>query len=238
MAAYNCGPVNVQKAVERTGYADFWELRGRNVLPKETGSYLPVILAMTIIAKNPAAHGIETIDPDPPLEYSTVEIASPTHLALIGDVLECPVSQLQELNPALLRTVAPAHFLLRVPKGKDAAVISALDMVPASYRAAWRLCRVRSGDRLAGIASRYQVSLHRLAEVNQLDGAGPEEGNLLVIPAAPKPERVLTTRQPQPRRAPASRRKRGSLAAAAKRPAAQTVASRRTTAPRQQAQVR
>ena len=55
MAAYNCGPGNVQKGIERTGYADFWELYRRNVLPKETKNYVPIILALTLIAKDAAA---------------------------------------------------------------------------------------------------------------------------------------------------------------------------------------
>ena len=45
MAAYNSGPGTVQAAVRRTGYADFWELYRRNVLPKETRNYIPIILA-------------------------------------------------------------------------------------------------------------------------------------------------------------------------------------------------
>ncbi len=55
MAAYNSGPGTVQRAVQRTGYADFWELYRRNVLPGETRNYVPIILAMTIMAKNPSA---------------------------------------------------------------------------------------------------------------------------------------------------------------------------------------
>ena len=63
MAAYNCGPGNVQKGIERTGYADFWELYKRNVLPKETKNYVPIILALTLIAKDAAHYGI-SVDPD------------------------------------------------------------------------------------------------------------------------------------------------------------------------------
>ncbi|PYQ36685.1 MAG: lytic transglycosylase, partial [Acidobacteria bacterium] len=58
MAAYNSGPGTVQAAVKRTGYADFWELYNRNVLPKETKNYVPIILAVTIMAKNPAQYGL------------------------------------------------------------------------------------------------------------------------------------------------------------------------------------
>ena len=53
MAAYDWGPGNVQKAVERTGYADFWELYRRNALPQETKNYVPIIIAAAIMAKNP-----------------------------------------------------------------------------------------------------------------------------------------------------------------------------------------
>ena len=59
MAAYNSGPGTVQSAVKRTGYADFWELYSRNVLPKETRNYVPIILAVTIMAKNPAQYGLD-----------------------------------------------------------------------------------------------------------------------------------------------------------------------------------
>ena len=54
IAAYNCGPGGVERAVERTGYADFWELRSRGAIPMETTNYVPIILAMTIMAKNAA----------------------------------------------------------------------------------------------------------------------------------------------------------------------------------------
>ena len=74
IAAYNCGPGVVEKAVERTGYADFWELRARGVLPAETTNYVPIILAMTIMEKNAAEYGLEGVQLDPPLEYDTVEV--------------------------------------------------------------------------------------------------------------------------------------------------------------------
>ncbi len=69
IAAYNCGPGNVERAVERTGYADFWELRNRRVLPIETTNYVPIILAITIMAKNPKAYDLDGVVPETPLEY-------------------------------------------------------------------------------------------------------------------------------------------------------------------------
>src|SRR5262249_38981180 len=71
MAAYNSGPGTVQAAVKRTGYADFWQLFRRNVLPKETRNYVPIILAVTIMAKNPAQYGLQDLVPDQPVPYDT-----------------------------------------------------------------------------------------------------------------------------------------------------------------------
>src|SRR5580658_7627745 len=77
MAAYNSGPGTVQSAVKRTGYADFWELYRRNVLPKETRNYVPIILAVTIMAKNPAQYGLDSVVKDKPVPYDTVKIDYP-----------------------------------------------------------------------------------------------------------------------------------------------------------------
>ena len=59
MAAYNSGPLNVARAIERTGYADFWELQKRNALPKETQNYVPIIIALALVAKDPALYGVQ-----------------------------------------------------------------------------------------------------------------------------------------------------------------------------------
>src|SRR5207244_6278641 len=83
IAAYNCGPGGVERAVERTGYADFWQLRSRNALPRETTNYVPIILAMTIMAKNAKDYGLEAIDGDPAVEYEDVALVAPTNLATV-----------------------------------------------------------------------------------------------------------------------------------------------------------
>src|SRR6202007_2548056 len=72
MAAYNSGPGTVQASVKRTGYADFWELYRRNVLPRETRNYVPIILAVTIMAKNPAQYGLTGLALEHPADYDTI----------------------------------------------------------------------------------------------------------------------------------------------------------------------
>jgi membrane-bound lytic murein transglycosylase D len=190
MAAYNCGPGCVQRAVERTGYADFWELRRLNVLPHETANYVPLIVALTIMAKNPKDYDLENLDADRPMEYETIDLDTPTSMALIADAADRPVSEIQDLNPALLKGAAPAGYQMRVPKGSLATVKMALDLVPASHRADWRIHRVVAGETLAEIAHRYSTPLAALtsanqrAALNESASEAPVAGDMLVVPAA------------------------------------------------------
>jgi membrane-bound lytic murein transglycosylase D len=184
IAAYNCGPGTIEKAVERSGYADFWVLRSRHLLPAETTNYVPIILAMTIIAKNAQAYGLDQVVPDAPIEYDTIVTTSPTNLALISDLSDTPIPELVQLNPALLRSVAPGNFEIRVPKGTAAQVTAGLDLVPTELRAASRIHRVEPGESLSAIAHLYNASTTQIAAANKLQGNDPLEGAQLVVPAA------------------------------------------------------
>jgi membrane-bound lytic murein transglycosylase D len=183
IAAYNCGPGTVEKAVERTGYADFWELRARGVLPAETTSYVPIILAMTIMEKNAAEYGIEGFQLDPPLVYDTVETTSPTSLTLVADILDLPFAELAALNPASLRGMIPENFPLRVPKGSGHQLVADLQRIPANHLDAWRMHRVGTGETLATIGKRYGVSPANIVSVNRLETAQAVEGDRLLIPS-------------------------------------------------------
>jgi membrane-bound lytic murein transglycosylase D len=170
MAAYNSGPGNVQQAVKRTGYADFWELYRRNVLPKETKNYVPIIVAMTIIAKNPSQYGLEGITPDPPLQFETLHIDYPVDLRLVAEAVDAPVDALQELNPSLLRMTTPKEggFDLRLPVGSKEKYEAAIAAIPADKRVSWRFHSVQSGDTLASIAKRYKTTTRAIAQANDM----------------------------------------------------------------------
>src|ERR1700723_124707 len=176
MAAYNSGPGTVQSAVKRTGYADFWELRGRGALPAETTNYVPIILAMTIMEKNAAEYGLEGIQMDAPLEYDTVRTDSLTGLALIADITETPLSELASLNPAALKGMLPEGHTLHVPKGMANTVSAALASIPADRRAAWRMHRVAPDETLAEIGKRYGVTPAGIMAANKLASMQPEAG--------------------------------------------------------------
>ena len=182
MAAYNCGAGAVDRAVERTGYADYWELLKRHALQKETANYVPIILAMTIMAKNPQDYGLENIDTDAAVEYDNIQLVASTNLNLIADATMQPLSVIRDLNPSLLKVVAPAGFQIHVPKGTGASAQAALETVPAQNRLAWRLHHVEAGDTLATIAKSYHLAPARIVAVNQATDS-LEAGDVLLIPA-------------------------------------------------------
>ncbi|MBZ5617393.1 MAG: transglycosylase SLT domain-containing protein [Acidobacteriia bacterium] len=193
IAAYNCGPGVVERAVERTGYADFWELRSRGVLPAETTNYVPIILAMTIMEKNAGEYGLEGLQLDPPLEYDTVEISAPTSLSLVADITDMPLSELSALNPAVLRGIAPESYSLHVAKGTGNQLAAALQLIPAEHRDSWRMHRVGVGETLAATGKLFGTTPTTIMAANHLRSPEIMEGDRLLIPAIARAEAPART---------------------------------------------
>jgi membrane-bound lytic murein transglycosylase D len=184
MAAYNSGPLTVQRAIERTGYADFWELYRLNALPKETRNYVPIILALTLIAKDPARYGIE-VDPEAPLRSDDVQPGHPIDLRLVADTIDVDLDTLRSLNPELLRLVTPddPNFVLHLPEGTSERFQSGMMAIPPEKWVSWRRHTLEEGETLSGLARQYHVEVAAIADVNGLD-AHPslEAGDKLIIP--------------------------------------------------------
>jgi membrane-bound lytic murein transglycosylase D len=190
MAAYNSGAGAVQHAVERTGYADFWELYHRNVLPKETQNYVPIILALALISKDPARYGIE-FDPEPAIKADTVKPGQPIDLRLVAETIDTDLESLRSLNPQLLRLVTPPdpEFVLRLPEGTAERFFAEIAAIPPEKWVSWRRHKVEQGETLSSIAKQYRVSPSEVADANELSAGAPlEEGQKLIIPAAARSE--------------------------------------------------
>ncbi len=187
MAAYDWGAGNVQRAVQKTGYADFWELYRRNNLPAETKNYVPEILAAIIIANHPTQYGFDDLSLDPPVLTDTVTINYSVDLRLVSDLVEAPVDELTALNPSLLRMVTPeTSFDLHLPAGAAALFNDRIGQIPETRRNSWRYHRVVADDTLASVAREYRVSESELADANQLHATDSLQGlEALVVPVAP-----------------------------------------------------
>ena len=193
MSAYNSGPLNVARAIERTGYADFWELQKRNALPKETKNYVPIILALTLIAKDPARYGIQ-VEPETALHVDEVKPGRSIDLRLVADAVDTNLETLRALNPELIRFATPndPDFVLRVPAGTAERFRAETSMIPPDKWLAWRRHRVEEGEDLASIARRYHLSALAVAEANRL-GVHDDllAGSKITIPAAAPPQGQL-----------------------------------------------
>ena len=190
MAAYNSGAGTVQHAVERTGYSDFWELYRRNVLPKETQNYVPIILALTLISKDPARYGIE-FEPEPALKADAVKPGQPIDLRLVAETIDSDLDTLRSLNPELLRLVTPADpdFVLRLPEGTAERFFAEIADIPPEKWVSWRRHKVEEGETLSAIAKQYHVQPAEIADANSLPaGSSLEQGEKLIIPAAARSE--------------------------------------------------
>src|SRR2546422_7145472 len=171
MAAYNSGPGTVQQAVRHTGYADFWELYKRNVLPSETRNYVPIIVAVTIMAKNPAQYGLDKVVPEKPVPYDAVKINYAVDLRLVAECVDSSAATLQDLNPSLFRSTTPnERFELHLPAGTKEGYLSAIAAIPSDMRVWWRYHKVAPGDTLATVARIYRSTPRAIARVNNLDG--------------------------------------------------------------------
>jgi membrane-bound lytic murein transglycosylase D len=197
MAAYDHGAGNIQRAVQRTGYADFWELYKRHELPTETQNYVPEILAAIIIANNPHQYGFDDITLDPPVLTDTVNIDYSIDLRLVSDMVGAPIDEIEALNPSLLRMTTPpdSPFDLHLPAGTATLFQDRVSLIPEAHRSSWRYHTVAAGDTLPSVAQEYHVPISELATANQLTAAAGIAGvEALVVPVAPAPEFLARTR--------------------------------------------
>jgi membrane-bound lytic murein transglycosylase D len=187
MAAYDWGPGNVQRAVMKTGYADFWELYRRNVLPGETKNYVPGIIAAIIMAKNPTQYGLDKMVPEPAVVSDTVTVDYAVDLRLVADVTNATLPEIVGLNPSLLRMTTPRDmpFDLHIPVGTSELFASRMKQIPEDKRDTWRFHVVHDGETLDAIATSFHVHASEISEENDLAANdGVDAGDELVIPIA------------------------------------------------------
>lgn len=204
MAAYNSGENRVDGAIAKCGYADFWELYRRGLLPLETRNYVPSILAIMIVSKNQKLYGLN-VRPDPPLSFEPFELPGQTDLKVVADLIGVPYEAVQDLNPELRRGASPLgqRYTIKLPKGmkkqfevayaslpeekRVRKVFVPADEIAQGYRPKYRVRvashRVGRGETLASLARRNGVSVQELARLNRMSTRGElRKGQTIKIP--------------------------------------------------------
>ena len=204
LAAYNCGPGNVNKAIRRAGGAtDYWEIY--QFLPKETRGYVPGFIAANYVMHYYCEHGICPMEAQLPATTDTIHIHKDLNLQQVAGVCNIDIEQLRSLNPQYKKDVVPGNskpYVLRLPnntvnqfidlpdsfyaykadqfqKRKTVAVKESTAKSSNSKNAKYH--KIRRGDTLGGIALKYGVSVKQLRRLNNIRGNNITAGKSLRI---------------------------------------------------------
>ena len=187
MAAYNVGSRRIDRVRRRYGKIDYWTMVKRRMLPRETRSFVPSILAALIIFRNPERYGF-WVEPDPPLQFETINLKEQVDLRVVAEEIDVRVADLFALNPELRRGITPFHdddYKLKVPLGKADLLEKRLANLPKDRKVQVRHHKVKRGETLGLIAQRYRSSVTAIAQVNRIRNVHRlREGQDLLIPLA------------------------------------------------------
>ena len=200
LAGYNAGEYRVAGAISRQKTEDYWQLR----LPSQTKWFVPKYMAALIIGRDPAAHGFK-IRNVKPITFDIVRIDRSTDLKHVSKGADCTVTRLKKLNPALKRWATPPgmEIDIKVPAGKGDAVLAVLADIPPEERVSWHRHKVRRGETLSRIASRYEISQSELKRINSIRNAHKiREGTILLIPVKDSGQVASATSKPKYKESP------------------------------------
>lgn len=192
MGAYNTGEGNIDRAISRAGSADFWTIYP--YIAQETRNYVPNILAVILIAKNPEKYGFRNVDRMSPLAYDTVSVPSATSLHLLASLTDVSVDYIRALNPELRRDMTPAGeaYHVRVPPKRGAQLVALLKRIPVDRRNQLaRVVRAEPGENIEAVAARTGTSVAALQQWNA--GVDLQKGGSLVVPAGAAPRLMMPT---------------------------------------------
>ena len=199
IASYNCGAGNVNKAIRRSGSRQFWDLYP--YLPRETRGYGPAFVGALYTMKYYKEHGIKPTPVALPTPVDTFKINKMLHLKQINEVIGVPLDELKNLNPQYKHEIIPGNskeYILRLPYSYSNAFIEHEDSIyrhkadkyfnPVTLKSIQEggdgeqiTYRVKSGDYLGKIASRYGTTVAKIKKWNNLKSNDIRVGQRLII---------------------------------------------------------
>jgi membrane-bound lytic murein transglycosylase D len=214
IAAYNCGPGNVNKAIRRAGgKKNYWDIY--YYLPRETRGYVPAFIAANYTYYYYKEHNIKAQSVNIPLTSDTLMVRNLLHLQQVSEVLGIPINLLRDLNPQFKLDIIPAmdrSFTLKIPLDavgpfidKEKQIFSYKDSIffnrknsinPIKFTSSYQYdvpagsirydYRVQSGDNLGFISERFGVSVSQLRSWNNIYGNMIRENQKLAIYVSPR----------------------------------------------------
>ena len=204
IAAYNCGPGTINKAIRRAGgKTDYWEIY--NYLPRETRGYVPAFIAANYVMTYYCKHNICPMETNIPKSTDTIQVNQKLHFEQIADICHIPVEEIKSLNPQYKRNIVPGDSkpcILRLPTEtistfidnqdtiyahrskelfKNRRTVASVDAKTSSSSGKVIYYKIRNGDTLSNIASKYGVSVRQLRQWNGLRNNKIRAGKRLKI---------------------------------------------------------
>ena len=168
LAAYNTGPGRLNRALKLHETSDYWQLYS---LPKDTKNYIPYFLSSAIILREPEKYGFK-IPKSNPLKYDEVTIEKSADLTVLAKAADTKRSTIQRLNPELRQPATPSNgpYKLNIPYGKKDSFYKKFNALPDNQKFAVQKVehRVKKGENLISIASKYRVSVADLQTINNI----------------------------------------------------------------------
>ncbi|MCG2675911.1 transglycosylase SLT domain-containing protein [bacterium] len=175
LAAYNCGEYRVEKVIAKAETRDYWALS----LPRETEDYVPKIMAILFIIKEPEIFGFVS-NFEEGIFWEEVEVKGCVDLRLVAQCAQCSLKEVQEFNPELQQLCTPPdkeEYILKLPPGKKEIFLENFASLPEEERYLSKkeiekkkviVYTVKKGDTLGRIASHQRVSVWQLKKWNNL----------------------------------------------------------------------
>lgn len=184
IAAYNCGEGRVQAEIlrnQRRGLpTDFWSLN----LPKQTKDYVPKLLALAAVVKNPGNYNVSLVGVNNGNYFDQIDVGSQIDLNQAAKLADVTPKTLRMLNPGYRRwAIDPdGPYTLVLPQEKIELFQKNLTALPEDQRVTWQQHTVASGENLQSIATKYHIDVTSLRKINELSSNHAKPGQELLIP--------------------------------------------------------
>jgi len=190
IAAYNAGPGRIQRAIDTNiklgKKTDFWSLD----LPQETEKYVPKLLALSQVIKNPSRYNQKLLEIDNKPFLNEVELDSQFDLALISQWTGLSIDQIYNYNPGLKRWATPESlpYIMLLPEEVIYSFNDNLSKQDQRPKISWTRYKIKQGDSLSLIAQNYNTTIGQIMSVNELDNDAIRADKYLIVPLAQKSE--------------------------------------------------
>jgi membrane-bound lytic murein transglycosylase D len=217
-AAYNGGPGRVSRGLSRyaddlegtTGEDVFFALAATGYLRNETKEYVPQLIAAALVAKESERYGMD-LTPEPSFAYDSVRVGPALPVAAIAKAAKARVSEIQDLNPHILRGITPPRdsFLVRIPVGRADAFADALAALPQEELVGLRTVTSKKGESVASIARKFGTTTKAVGQFNpslkRLKSGNLVTGQRVLVPASAVTAAAVSVPDPAIERYPSSR---------------------------------